>query len=159
MLSARMRAAQAKILEVDMNRQWITRETEQQKNSRLPCALAVACALLFAPGASNALAGDRDGGSRHEGGGYTGPGPALVTVEQAKGMRDDTRVALQGRIIRSLGGKEYVFQDSTGTITVEISQEKWQGRNIGPDDLVEIHGEVDKDRSDVEIDAERVITR
>ena len=119
-------------------------------------ALSVAIFLSFTAPAAFAKEG-KGGGYDGYAGGYTGPGPALVTVEQAKSMNDDARVALKGHIIQSLGGKDYVFKDSSGTITVEISKKKWQGQNIGPDDLVEIHGEVDKEWSKVEIDVKRII--
>lgn len=69
----------------------------------------------------------------------------------------DARVALKGHIIQSLGGKDYLFKDATGTITVEISEKRWQGQKIGPDDLVEIRGEVDKEWSKVTIEVKRII--
>ncbi|MDR2892022.1 MAG: NirD/YgiW/YdeI family stress tolerance protein [Deltaproteobacteria bacterium] len=90
-------------------------------------------------------------------GGYSGPGPGLVTVEQAKGMNDDAKVALKGNIINSLGGKHYEFKDATGTVTVEISDKRWQGQTIGPDDLVEIYGEIDKELAKTEIEVYQII--
>lgn len=118
--------------------------------------LALALALTLILGAGQAFAKDsKDGGGY--GGGYSGPGPALVTVEQAKGMSDDAKVALKGNITQSLGGKHYAFKDATGTITVEISDKRWQGQNIGPNDLVEIQGEVDKGWSEVKIEVKRII--
>lgn len=53
----------------------------------------LALALMFALGATQGFAEKGDngqyGGYSRYGGGYSGPGPALVTVEQAKSMRDD----------------------------------------------------------------------
>lgn len=130
--------------------------------SRSPFLFAAGLALIFMLGASDSFAaGWSDGttGTNNTSGGYKGPGPALVTVEQAKTMRDDAHVALKGYIIQNLGDKDYLFKDSTGTITVEISSKRWQGLSIGPEDLVEIHGEVDKDWSEVEIEVKRIIKR
>ena len=89
-------------------------------------------------------------------GGFKGPGPAVVTVKEAQGMRDDAKVTLQGHIIQHLGGDKYMFKDATGTIRVEIDDDVWRGQTIAPDDLVEIHGEVDKDWNSVEIEVKRI---
>lgn len=103
-------------------------------------------------------------------GGYTGPsataaqkggfaGPKVtgaMTVDQAKQMRDDTKVTLRGNVIKHLGDDKYLFKDSSGEITVEIDDEDWRGITVGPNDLVEIYGEVDKDWNSVEIDVDVV---
>lgn len=141
-----------------MNTQLRAANAGQTKKQRIFLILALGIAFLLASGASNAFARPGPGGWQGaSSGGYAGPGPDLVTVEQAKNMPDDAHVALKGHIIQSLGGKDYVFKDATGTITVEISGKRWQGQNIGPEDLVEIHGEVDKDWTSVEIDVKRII--
>ena len=113
-------------------------------------ALFLAAALLFATG--NAWA-------KNGAGGFTGPGPdvAVTTVEQAKTLPDDSKVVLRGNIVQSLGGKEYLFKDESGSIIVEIGAKKWAGQEIGPDDVVVLHGEVDRDDADVEIDVTRII--
>ena len=118
--------------------------------------------LGFAVLAANAQEGggftgpDSSGyGGNGQGGGFTGD-RQVVTVQQALKFRDDTPVILQGRIIRALGREKYVFEDSTGTIVVEIDHDKWRGLTVGPDDRVEISGEVDKNRNRVEIDVDRI---
>lgn len=124
----------------------------------LPFVAVLGAAVILACSAPGAFAKDAKGSEYGTmGGGYNGPGPDPVTVEQAKTMSDDARVALKGHIIQSLGGKDYLFKDATGTITVEISEKRWQGRKIGPDDLVEIRGEVDKEWSKVTIEVKRII--
>ena len=128
------------------------------KRSLLPAALGASLALLLSLGVSNALASGPDGGYIH-GGGYTGPGPSLNTVDQAKSMRDDTHVSLKGQIVQHLGGEHYLFKDDTGTINVEIDGDRWQGQNIGPNDTVEIYGEVDKDWTEMKIDVDRIIKK
>lgn len=90
-------------------------------------------------------------------GGFSGPGPSVSTVEQAKGMRDDARVALRGNIVQHLGKDKYLFKDATGSIRVEIDHDKWGGLNVTPNDMVELHGEVDKDWNSVEIDVDRIV--
>lgn len=90
-------------------------------------------------------------------GGYSGPGPAIVTVEEAKKMRDDSVIALEGYIVRHLGGDDYLFEDASGAINVEIDDKHWQGQQIGPKDKVQLYGELDKDLTRIEVDVKRVI--
>ncbi|MDR1311942.1 MAG: NirD/YgiW/YdeI family stress tolerance protein, partial [Burkholderiaceae bacterium] len=66
--------------------------------------------MFFAPG-STAWAAQ---------GGFAGPGPSVVTVEQSKSMPDDSHVTLHGNIVQHLGKDKYLFRDATGSITVEI---------------------------------------
>lgn len=68
----------------------------------------------------------------------------VITVEQAKNSKDDTFVVLQGYIDKSLGGEKYLFRDTTGTIKLEIDDDKFRGLVVYPDDFVQVSGEVDK---------------
>ena len=99
--------------------------------------------------------GPDSSGYSGQGGGFTGE-RQIVTVQQALRFRDDTPVILQGRIVRALGREKYLFEDSTGTIVIEIDHDKWRGLTVGPEDRVEISGEVDKNRHRVEIDVDRI---
>jgi Uncharacterized conserved protein len=90
-------------------------------------------------------------------GGYTGPGLAPSSVSEVRSLPDDSYVVMRGNIVRSLGGERYLFQDATGTITVEIDHELWQGQSIGHQDLVEIHGEIDRDLFSIEVEADKVV--
>lgn len=94
-----------------------------------------------------------------EEGGFTGPGPALVTVLQALDLQDNTHVTLQGNIVQRLGNDTYLFKDNTGAIHVEIEDDNWKGQNIGPDDLVELSGKIDKNRNSTEMDVKRIIKK
>jgi uncharacterized protein (TIGR00156 family) len=69
----------------------------------------------------------------------------VLTVEEAKKLRDDSPVQLQGAIVRALGDEKYVLRDASGEIIVEIDDDVWRGVTVGPDDKVEIRGEVDRD--------------
>ncbi|MDR2443469.1 MAG: YgiW/YdeI family stress tolerance OB fold protein [Deltaproteobacteria bacterium] len=113
--------------------------------------LAVASILMMA---APALA--QGGVKGATGGGFTGPGPGLDTVAQALTYRDDTTVMLQGNIVRHLGSDKYLFEDQTGTITVDIDNRKWEGQNVTPQSKVEIHGEIDKDWSSIEVDVDSI---
>jgi len=115
---------------------------------------------LFAAGAillsSAAFAAGGFTGSTQNAGGFQGPGVGMTSVIQAKKMADDSHVALKGYIVRSLGGELYSFKDESGTINVEIDDDKWMGQVVNPKTLVEIQGEVEKDWGEIKIDVERI---
>lgn len=101
------------------------------------------------------------GGAAPVAGGYTGPSSAATTVEQVRNMWDDTPVILVGNIVQRLGSEKYLFRDATGEIMIEIDHKDWRGVTVGPDDLVEIQGEVDRDWNAIEVDVDliRVVTK
>jgi len=91
-----------------------------------------------------------------QGGGFTGPNGSKATVESAKSLRDDAWVTLSGNIVERISDDTYSFKDATGTINVDIDQKRWKGLSVGPQDKVEIQGEVDKDWNSVEIDVKEI---
>ena len=80
----------------------------------------------------------------------------VITVEEAKNMNDDAYVILQGYTTDRNGDEKYVFQDKTGSITVEIDDDDWDGVDVSPADLVEIQGKIDKGWTAVEIDVDTI---
>lgn len=79
-------------------------------------------------------------------GGFTGPkAQGSNTVAAALKAWDDTMVTLKGNITRQVGHEKYEFKDSTGSMIVEIDDDKWYGLSVGPNDTVEIYGEVDSE--------------
>ncbi|MDR0967454.1 MAG: NirD/YgiW/YdeI family stress tolerance protein [Rickettsiales bacterium] len=108
--------------------------------------------LAIFAGAANAEFTDVNGGR----GGFTGAKDVIVSVAQAKEMRDDTRVVLQGNIVSQTKHEKYLFQDATGAITIEIDDDDWRGVNVGPKDTIKIIGEVDKGLFNTEIDVEYI---
>ncbi len=94
--------------------------------------------------------------STAQAGGFTGPSGAVTTVANAKSLRDDTWVTLRGKITERVSDDLYKFQDATGVINVDIDHKRWNGVTVGPQDTVEIQGEVDKDWNSVEIDVKQI---
>lgn len=94
--------------------------------------------------------------STAQAGGFTGPSGAVTTVANAKSLRDDTWVTLRGKITERISDDLYKFQDASGVINVDIDHKRWNGVTVGPQDTVEIQGEVDKDWNSVEIDAKQI---
>ena len=94
--------------------------------------------------------------STAQAGGFTGPSGAVTTVTNVKSLRDDTWVTLRGKITERISDDLYKFQDASGVINVDIDHKRWNGVTVGPQDTVEIQGEVDKDWNSVEIDVKQI---
>ncbi|MDR2537651.1 MAG: NirD/YgiW/YdeI family stress tolerance protein [Treponema sp.] len=73
-------------------------------------------------------------------GGYKGPGTRLVTVAEAKNLRDTSFVILQGKIVRMVMPRQYLFSDDTGEISVMIKDSQWGDVSVDENDTVEIQG-------------------
>ena len=81
----------------------------------------------------------------------------VMTVEQVRGLSDNSPVIIRGYMLRQNGENSYVFQDTTGTINLEIDQEDWGGQTFSPNDYVEVWGEVDRNgASMIEVDVSAV---
>lgn len=119
------------------------------KAGRLAAVLALAAGMLIAWPVSQAAA-------QAAGGGFSGPGPALSTAAEALKMKDDVPVSLKGKIVKNLGDEKYLFQDSSGSIEVEIDGDIWRGQNITPEDVVVISGEIDKDWNHTSVDVSTI---
>ncbi|EHX02870.1 OB-fold nucleic acid binding domain protein [Escherichia coli DEC11C] len=81
-----------------------------------------------------------------------GPEAERSTVAQAKELKDDAWVILEGSIVKKVGDERYEFRDNSGTIVTDIDDSVWAGQNVSPKDKVRIEGEIDKDLSSVEVD-------
>jgi uncharacterized protein (TIGR00156 family) len=127
------------------------------RKRRLVQALCLALCLL-ASGAAAAGPGPATGGYGQTGG-YTGPGPELMSVQQALSAPHDTSVSLKGNITRWLGRDEYAFTDSTGSAEIKIPPHAWMGQHIAASDTVELQGEVRKDRMRARIHTHRIVKR
>ncbi len=95
-------------------------------------------------------------GPAAQGGTYTGPGPAVMTIKNAYNQADDTWVTLRGKLINRVGGEIFTFQDASGTGKVKIDDDAWLGQHIGPNDVVELLVEVEKEWGSVELEVERI---
>lgn len=83
-----------------------------------------------------------------------------TTVKQALTLKDDSKVQLKGYVVKAVGDEKYQFRDNTGTMTVEIDDELWQGKPVNAKTPVTIIGEVDIDykpvkRIEIDVDAIR----
>ena len=87
---------------------------------------------------------------------YVTASETVVTTDQVRDMRDGANVVVRGNIIERIDDEKYTFQDGAGTITVEVEDEVWRGRNASPVDTVILYGEVDRGLTRTEIDVERI---
>lgn len=117
--------------------------------------ISMALLMSMVVGAANAGFIGNDNTMSAEGGFVGGP-QTVFTVAQASDMRDDTDVVVVGKIVRSLGDEKYVFEDATGSITVEIDDDDWRGQTVTPSDTVKLSGEIDRGLLKTEIDVDYV---
>lgn len=88
-------------------------------------------------------------------GGFKGP-QNVVTVKEAKELKDDSWITVRGNIVKRLSDDNYLFQDPTGTLSVEIEEDDWKGQNVAPGDKVELQGELDKAFNDAQLEVKQV---
>lgn len=78
---------------------------------------------------------------------FTGPGgsASVSTAAQVANAPDDTPCLLEGYIVERMSGHhdKYTFKDATGSVIVEIDDDLFRGRDIGPSDKVRLSGDVD----------------
>ncbi|WP_349926923.1 NirD/YgiW/YdeI family stress tolerance protein [Acinetobacter sp. A1-4-2] len=84
-----------------------------------------------------------------------------TTVKQALTLKDDSKVQLKGYVVKAVGDEKYQFRDNTGTMTVEIDDELWQGKPVNAKTPVTIIGEVDIDykpakRIEIDVDVDAI---
>ncbi len=79
-----------------------------------------------------------------------------TNVINALKLNDDSYVILDGNIVKKISSDKYLFKDPTGTIVVEIDQDKWLGQSVNIQDRIEITGEIERKGDSVEIDVETI---
>ena len=89
-------------------------------------------------------------------GGFVSGEEVIVTVKQVNEMRDDVPVIMKGKITQRKGSEKFLFEDSTGAITVEIDDDDWRGQTITPTDSVKLYGDVDRGIFSTEVDVDYI---
>lgn len=82
--------------------------------------------------------------------------PTYWSVMEVVSLPDNTPVTMRGKITKNMGDDIYVFEDSSGTIMMEIDEEDWNGQTVRVDDVVTVYGNVDKGSDYVEIDVNSI---
>lgn len=112
-------------------------------------AIGSASADFEGPSAPQAVATNQKGG-------FVSGAETIVTIKQVNEMRDDVPVIIQGKIVQRMGDEKYLFEDGTGSITIEIDDDSWRGQTVSPSDTVKLYGEVDRGIFTTEIDIDYV---
>lgn len=97
------------------------------------------------------------GGHHYRGGpqGFANNPSTVSAVE--KDAYDDQIVVLRGRLVNYLGHDRYEFADETGSIEVELDDDRdWS--YISKDEYIELVGKVDRDFLSTSIDAKRIVS-
>ena len=63
---------------------------------------------------------------------------------------------LEGKLVKHLGGENYLFRDDSGEVEVEVDGDVWRGTEVGPDDLIRVRGEVDHSWNKTEVEVEHL---
>lgn len=71
---------------------------------------------------------------------------APVSVQQLLQFPNKAPAILQGNIVSHLGGDRYLFRDSSGEVVIKIKHNRWWGLSVGPNDRVELGGELKRDK-------------
>ena len=81
---------------------------------------------------------------------------SVTTVSVAKNAVDDSWFSLTGKILRRVGGEQYLFEDKTGTMIVEIDHKDWRNMKVDPRMIVRISGEIDREWGTNEMEVEMI---
>lgn len=121
-------------------------------------ALASLITLIALPALAQSGGGFNDPNAPHvqQKGGFSGDNTPLSTVKDAKTMKDDQWVILEGYIDKRTGDEKYIFRDATGTLIADIDDDRWKGQNVTPKNKVRLEGEIDKDWNSEKIDVKRI---
>ena len=113
-------------------------------------------AMIFASAALHAQHGGFTGPSS-----FTGPHPVAFTGQQGffapfvpvtvaqvvQTFPNKATAVLRGYIVQHLGSDRYLFRDSSGDVVIKIKNDRWWGLSVGPNDFVEIGGELKREKN------------
>lgn len=78
----------------------------------------------------------------------------VTTVKNAIELKDDSRVIVEGYIVKELKDELYLLKDASGEVEIEIDDEDFRNIKVTADDKVRITAEVDSDWSTTSLEAE-----
>lgn len=89
---------------------------------------------------------------------FVGPGsePIELNVAEVSELVGDDTIMLKGNIIQQTSDDDYIFQDSSGAMAIEIAKEKFADITVTPEDEVLIIAEADVDVFEVTVEAEEL---
>ncbi|WP_319781636.1 NirD/YgiW/YdeI family stress tolerance protein [Oceanisphaera sp. IT1-181] len=79
-----------------------------------------------------------------------------VSVAQALRMNDDHDIRLTGYVVEQVGKEKYLFQDGTGTIVVEIDEDKWRNMRASSRTRLTIWGQLEEEDHGNELEVDHL---
>ena len=79
--------------------------------------------------------------------GSMGPSFHVSVAQLAFTFPNKAYAVMRGHIIQHLGRDRYLFRDSTGDVVIKIKHNRWWGLSVGPNDLVEIGGQLKREKN------------
>ena len=79
--------------------------------------------------------------------GFMGPAAVVTVAHVIQTFPNKAPAVLKGNIVQHLGGDRYLFRDSSGEIVIKIKYDRWWGLSVGPSDLVEIGGQLKREKN------------
>ena len=79
--------------------------------------------------------------------GFTGPTTTVTVAQVVQTFPNKAPAILRGNIVQHLGSDRYLFRDASGDVVIKIKHNRWWGLSVGPSDLVEIGGELKRERN------------
>ena len=79
--------------------------------------------------------------------GFWGPMSGVTVAQMVQTFPNKASAVLRGHIVQHLGSDRYLFRDSTGDVIIKIKHDRWWGLSVGPNDLVEIGGELKREKN------------
>ena len=79
--------------------------------------------------------------------GFLGPSMGVTVAQVTQTFPNKAQAVLQGNIVQHLGSDRYLFRDSSGDMVIKIKHDRWWGLSVGPSDLVEIGGELKREKN------------
>ena len=79
--------------------------------------------------------------------GFMGVSMPVTVAQVVQTFPNKAYAVLRGNIVQHLGGDRYLFRDSSGDVVIKIKHDRWWGLTVGPGDLVEIGGELKREKN------------
>lgn len=80
----------------------------------------------------------------------------ITSIAEALKRPDDSYVTVEGNIVKKISSDKYLFKDASGSITVEIDNEKWGNIDVSEKDILELSGEIERKFNSVHLDVDTV---
>ena len=79
--------------------------------------------------------------------GFWGPSVPVTVSQVVMTFPNKAPALLTGNIVQQISNDRYLFRDSSGDIVIKIKRDRWWGLSVGPNDFVEIGGELKREKN------------